>query len=139
MKYLICCVIAFSTAITLYSQKVYKYQLSGVEVVMKDRDGEYLCHTRWVDCNILVSWDLHAHIVTVKAPDTTTTFTILGAQEPYLDADSNLIMKMRCIDDEKKNFGWRIINLVTPMEGWHDFMKLEYGGFAIVYRMKELE
>lgn len=118
--------------------QTYKYQLSAVEVIMKDKDGEYLYHIDWQPCNIMISWDLHTRIVTVKG-DSSSTFTVLGAQQPYLDTDSNMIVKFTCITDDNKKFGWRIINLVNPVEGWRDFMKMEYGQFALVYRMKEIE
>lgn len=132
----------FFHSLPSYSQGVDKYKITGMSVVYKDKDGEYLYHRAWVKCDYLVVIDAANKRIKLYQFGKESDYDIISIKAAEVDKDKNLILRIECVDGSGGNCGVRLITLNNPppeYNGDTELMKFEYSDITIIYRYKEIK
>lgn len=102
-------------------------------MIHKDEEGSFLYSDPWKTVSTLIVADMQNKRVTIYFGEKTFTYDIIKALDPYKDHDGNLVLKYTCIDDDGKTSGLVFYTLVNLFNGYHNFIKVDYNNYDMVF------
>lgn len=133
MKYLL---IAIICIIQIPSIAQDQYHITGMMVITKDKDGDYLYHKDWKEITTMAIVDPAQRKISILA-NSPFSFDITSAERPYHDKEDNLILKFICTDNKGKMCWISLITLALPIDNYQNFIKISYNDLDLLYRYIE--
>lgn len=135
MKYLWLIVLLASHLGT--SAQVFKFRAFKAQVVIKDKNEEFVCTSDWTTLSSLIVINVDAGKIDIYN-EKPTSFDFLKVQDTYFDMFKSQWVIMSCVDQDGKKCQIRENTLTkTADDGECLRLYIDYLGMSYVYKVKK--
>lgn len=116
-----------------YAQ-IDKYKVEGFTSVKLDNNGFYVYQKPWTVCDYTLVINMPKKRIEILTDTQSLEYTVKDVKNAYKDSEGDVLFPMLCDNDKGKQCILVLITLVKPIEGYQNYLKVEYGDGLLLFR-----